>query len=228
MSEVEALSIRVVENRRHYAESVLATLTGWTPDRLRRDFEIAGYATGTFLRDVVTGQFTSWLGQAPEGPSGLTVRARGRYLDAAYTAYHQEFEAVCAARAPGPWTEYRIQTDQVTVQGPAQIEIGRTMLNERKFIVRNVYVDAFSERMMNKRGGQGDASIAGLLTGAPPTADFRADFRRFLGISGCSSDLTRQMEVNLYLLADGFPPVQVLLTNPTVAARRAGFEPSAR
>ena len=209
--------------RRADAEQILKTLPGWTAARLAKSYRFADYRSRAFLDAIVRGEFEPWLGRQPEGPNGLKDRARGWYLDLAFAGYHGVFETACPS-APGPWVAWTtwIETTQIGPFGPTGPPTvdSKTTVNIREPYLRPVTLRAKADRMAM-------SDFAAEILRAQQNGELQnlkallGEFPRFLKDAGCTSDVTRQFEVNFYLLAEGFPPLQVLLPGVDLLAERA-------
>jgi hypothetical protein len=209
-------------HRRDSIGPVLEAVRGWSPARLRSDVSFLPYAYEDVLGDAFRGNFQPWLGRAPNWPDGLQDRARGWLLDVAVLAYHINYAKQCRS-APGKWVEWtrRTETQSYNRFGP----IGPPIVFEKSSIVRAPFLPAFRIRAERQRGGMQDLSSGTALLivsntfkgiferprGTPNQRWFEQDFKMFIDKAGCTSDATTQLEVNLHLLADGFPPLQELL-----------------
>jgi hypothetical protein len=211
---------------RNTIDPVLDTIRGWTPTRLRSDVSFLPYAYEDVLGDAFAGKFEPWLGRAPNWPDGLEDRAWGALLDVALLAYHTTFEQQCRS-VPGKWIEWTrvFSLQQRNRLGPVGPDFGFT----KTVVVREPFFPAFRVRAEQRRGGTLDLSTDKALrvlssavtsaargklpppTGLPNRRWFEQDFKMLLEKLGCTSDATQQLEVNLHLVADGFPPLQELL-----------------
>ena len=209
--------------RRADAEQILKTLPGWTAARLAKSYRFADYRSRDFLDAVMRGEFEPWLGRQPEGPNGLKDRARGWYLDLAFAGYHGVFETACPS-APGNWVAWTtwIETTQIGPFGPT----GPPTIDSKITVnIREPYLRPVTLRA--KAGRMAKSDFAAEILRAQQSGELQnlkallGEFTRFLKDAGCTSDVTRQFEVNFYLLAEGFPPLQVLLPGVDLLAERA-------
>ena len=225
-AQTTSSAIGLKSELRYTIEPVLAMVRGWTPARMRGDVSFLPYAYEDLLGDAFAGKFEKWLGRAPHWPDGLQDRAQGSLLDVAVLAYHTSFEQQCRF-VPGKWIEWeRYSSSQQTNRfGP----VGPAFTFHRTSVVREPFFPAFRVRAEQRRGGTLDSSAEGTLSmlgsgvrsaasgrtlrilGLPNQGWFERDFKMLIEKLGCTSDATQQLEINLHLLADGFPPLQELV-----------------
>jgi hypothetical protein len=217
------VDVLLAAGRRADAEQILKTLQGWTAARLSKNYRFADYRSRDFLEAVMRGAFEPWLGRQPEGPNGLKDRARGWYLDLAFAGYHGVFETACPS-APGPWVAWTswIETTEIGPFGPT----GPPTIDAKTTVrIREPYLRPVTLRA--KAGRMAMSDFAAEILRAQQNGELQnlkallGEFKRFLSEAGCTSDVTRQFEVNFYLLAEGFPPLQVLLPGVDLLAERA-------
>lgn len=214
MDYANALFFLLRAARRDDATGVLGLVSDWTASRLVPARTFAGFQHERLLTDVFAGRFESWLGVPPSGPSGLSARARGWDLDVAFIAYQLAYQSECRHDTSTTWHAITVTNELVTKRGFQ--EISRYTTSEQKYEVRSPFAKPVLERLRDAREGARNQPVAGNSSPAITSVAAKADFVQLLKSVGCDSDPRRQMELNLYLIAEGFPPLQDLLANQGV------------
>ena len=192
--------------RRADAEQILKTLPGWTAARLAKTYPFADYRSREFLDAIGAESSSPGSGASPRGRTGSRIAPCGRDLDLAFAGYHGVFETACPS-APGPWVAWTtwIETTQIGPFGPT----GPPTIDSKTTVrIREPYLRPVTLRA--KAGRMAMADFAAEILRAQQSGELQNlkallnEFPRFLKDAGCTSDVTRQFEVNFYLLAEGF------------------------
>jgi hypothetical protein len=211
MTLIEAAGIVDAATRRAQAQAIVQTLATWTRRDLVPAPELAGYANGALIRDAIDGRFEPWVGSQPATLGGVLPT---HLLDTtvAAMAYQLAFSERCALEVPGPWIRYTYSLDLVTRSGSG-FETNRDTGEKHVVQLREPFVEPLARRLKAMLERSSASVVAQQLLFRPTVTQesATADFTRFLQRFGCGSPTTRQLEVNLHLMADGLPAVQQVL-----------------
>jgi hypothetical protein len=217
MPRFEAAALRLGVVRRREAQQVLATIPGWTRARLQTLRAGAYAGPEDVIRAALDGDFKRFLGRDGSGPVGLWRRPRATFVDRALLSYHIAYGQLCKGRGALPFKpygfQYEVTTELITTRGLQRTRqiVGREDVGAPH--IWNLREPFGDEALRRWRLAQERASDSYAYTASdnPDPEDMAKGFAGFITSAGCDSDLTKQFEVNLWLLADGFPPLQQLL-----------------
>jgi hypothetical protein len=225
LSPVEAVSTIDFRNRRETAERVLATLSSTAPVRFSTQ-AIGGASLKGVMQLIFDGRFPT-AGRViplpdPKAASLDAMYARllsgtsSEQSDAAYhrrifKLYHAAYAGRCRADMTLPWERVQYPGEElIETVGPLDRVVNQqTLVKPAVQDVREVYVPVVKHYHPNK--DQTDLGSSPNGESRPSNLVITQELTRFLQTHGCSSRVTRQFEVNLYLLAEGFPPAQEII-----------------
>lgn len=232
MPAAEALALVQFRNRRESAAQVLSTLSG-TSNRKFGEVRMTGYSIDSIMQSVYDGQFPRAGTVVPTYDasrmtlSGVTAQLSESltkseswddvYMDWLFAHYHDVYAKLCRADRSMAWVTLSYEATQATKTFGGTVVDKQTLVEGASREVRAPYEYVLQKYHPNKiKIDLGE--VVGGRRRSPPTA-VTADLAKFLHINGCASAVTRQFEVNLYLLTQGFPSAQTILggTIPALA-----------